>query len=707
MMRKTLCLVCILLMLLTIVAAPSALAMGMDYAGDWVCLYVDMGDGAMQTEFNGQALQEVLKIQLNEDGTFTLDSFGTQQTGTWQPTGSGIAVIADGIVVPFSYEDDLLVNTEEGTTMYFGRAADAVQQGGFSTLFNIGNQAETPAFDFSGNWKCIAYEASGVSYDINMFFPDGIPLTLNPDGTGAVQLTPDYAESITWASADSGITVSGSYMLYDPQWDAETGQLSFNYAADIVRVVFVKDEAGDSAAALLAASLPQVYVCDYFTAAFPQDWVQDEFYTYNSNQYYSAQYALKDDSGWALTSVQITVSVAEVAEYRSGISELLGYAAEAGRDALDEVTIGDVPFQGLTYGDYWIYTKYLARVPEASVTIAITVSDPENAQDVLPDILNSISFSYPIPDPANVDPPMPEDGVPFQPSAATVNVGGYDLKAEWLTDGASIYPKDMYSASLTAAGSSVYVLASNKLYMFDQSGTALSAKAGSPLDLGDDYRFLSADRSGKLYATDGFYQALSYDNGVLENFELDGYLSMHPDGQWGLSYWGSSTVRKVTFTADGTAIKDWILTDLSDDAARKGRFSSVDTILVTDDHIFVAGADATTAYAVKIVMYDFDGNELAVFGSEDWMDASAFGSVAGIVETDNGIIALDGFYQSFKLFSKDGTFIGAVGCDELLGTSYPWPLTMTVSGSGALALLAQERADQSAVELLVFEITGF
>ena len=182
-----------------------------------------------------------------------------------------------------------------------------------------------------------------------------------------------------------------------------------------------------------------------------------------------------------------------------------------------------------------------------------------------------------------------------------------------------------------------------------------------------------------LYASDGFYQALSYDGNAAESFELDGYLSMHPDGQWGLSYWGSSTVKKVTFTADGMAMKDWVLTDMSDDTTRQGRFSSVDTILITDDHIFVAGSDASTAYAVRIAMYDFDGNELAVFGSDDWMDDSAFGSVAGIVETDSGIIVLDGFYQDFKLFGMDGTFIGMADCDDLLGTNDPWPLTMVAS----------------------------
>ena len=78
-----------------------------------------------------------------------------------------------------------------------------------------------------------------------------------------------------------------------------------------------------------------------------------------------------------------------------------------------------------------------------------------------------------------------------------------------------------------------------------------------------------------------------------------------------------------------------------------------------------------------------------------------------IVQTENGILVLDGYYQEFKLFSLDGTFLGSADCDELLGTNYPWPYTMVDTDGGALVLLSQERDDQSATELLVFEITGF
>lgn len=702
MMKKIACLICMLFLMLTVVSVPVTFAMGVDFAGDWDCMYVDMGDGVMLSEYEGENLQDMLKAQLNSDGTVLLTSFGTKQEGTWQPTGAGIAIFVDNTVVPFTFENDMLVNTDEGVTMYFGRAADTQQQGGFGALVNLGSNVETPAFDFTGNWRCIAYEASGVAYDINMFFPDGIAMELSGDGTGSVQLTPDYAEAFTWNEADGGIMIDGSYMLYDPIWDSDTNTLSLCYATDIVRIVFEKTvaEPTDNAA------LPQVFTCDFFTVAFPDSWEGDSFNTYSWDNYDSVQYDLNDENGWSITSIRIIASVEEVANYRNSIDTLLAHANDAGKDALDEKVIDGITFLCTEYEDYWLYAEYAARIPEASITLSISVSTSDQIDDVVADILNTIHFTYTIPDPPLEDPPMPEDGVPYQPATTALTVGEYELRADWLRTTESIVVRDEYNSSIAAIDDMVYILTGQKLRIFNHSDNTLSA-TGEPTDLGDDYRRLSATRDGTLYITDGFYQALSYKDGIPEEFELDGYLAISPDGQWGLYYWSSSDVKKITLTPDGMATKTWVLTDLSDDTARQGRFGSVDYIIITADNVFVAGSDATTEYATRVAMYDFDGNELAIFGSSDWLDDSAIGSVTGIVQTNNGILVQDGFYNDFKLFAMDGAFLGKIDCDDLLGTDNPWPVALTASDNGALALLAQKREDGSAIELLVFELTGF
>jgi hypothetical protein len=373
---------------------------------------------------------------------------------------------------------------------------------------------------------------------------------------------------------------------------------------------------------------------------------------------------------------------------------------------LEQKRIGGYDFLGAVTGDYWFTGTYLARVPEASMTLTITISEPAKIEEVLPAILDSIIFTFPIPNPPLMDPPLPEDGVAFKPSPAAVNVSGFTLKAEWLSTDASIVPKDAYYNSLAAVGDSVYVLTSQILRSFTRSGNQL-IDAGEPLELGNDYSYITSVQDGTLYVTDGFYRALVVKDGIMNEFDLDSYLVMHPDGQWGLGFWSSYNVKQLTFTVDGLATKDWVLTNLSDDATRTGRFSTVSYIAITADHIFIAGMDALSGNATRIAMYDLDGNELATFGGTDWSEDSYFGNVTGIVQTDNGILVLDGYYQAFRLFSLDGTYLGSANCDELLGTNYPWPVTIVPSKDGALALISQERADKSATELLVFEITGF
>ena len=82
-MKKIACCMCMLLLLLSLTCVSPALAMDMDYADDWVCMYVDMGDGEMLAEYQGASLQENISMKLRDDGTVLLTSFGMQEEGTW------------------------------------------------------------------------------------------------------------------------------------------------------------------------------------------------------------------------------------------------------------------------------------------------------------------------------------------------------------------------------------------------------------------------------------------------------------------------------------------------------------------------------------------------------------------------------------------------------------------------------------------------
>ncbi len=675
-----------------------------DFTGDWACQSVDLGDGIKLTEYEGVALPEAMHCTLNADGTASFFSFSIEQNGTWQPTTNGITLVLDGLDVPFVYQDGQLVNNQDGVIMYFAKAEGKPKSGGFNDLVNIGKGGTPAKYQFAGTWNALTYEVSGMTLDIQTALPDGLSITLLADGTGSAQLTADYAQPLTWTETADGISLGNNSFLFNPAWDAETETLTLSYAVDIVRIGFQKADA--EIAAPVASALPLVYTCDYFTIAFPADWVEDQYGVYNWDQYYTVQYDLNDQSGWSVSNLALTASVEEVAAYRSNITGLLEKAKADGKDTLDELVIDGVTFRGLTYNDYWSYAEYYARVPQAGITLSLSISSPETIADVLDDILASVRFTYPIPNPPLSDPPMPEDGITFIPSPASVSTAsGYTLQAKWLSAGQPIIPTDLYSIGVANADDWVYLLTNQKLLSYRKDGDTLTA--AEPLSMDQGYSFIDADTTGSVYLTDGYYSLITLLNGEQSTASLNGYLAMYPDGVWGLSFWFYNDVNMITFTSDGMATKPWVLSNLSDDTARKGRFSSIAYITISQNHIFVAGTDASTDYATRIAMYDLDGNELVVFGATDWSDDAYIGSVAGIVQTQNGILVQDGSYYSYKLFAMDGTFLGDIPCDKLLGTRSAVPFAMTSTEGGALAVVSQERDDKSATELLVFEITGF
>ena len=325
-MKKAIYLLCSLLLMLSLIPISFSFAMETDFTGEWRCLYMDMGDGVLRTEDEGLVFQDVISMHLKDDSSFTITDIDAQGSGTWQPVNDGIAIFADGLTTHFTLENEILITTEGDITLYFSRATDILPQ----------NEDNTTQFAFSGNWKCIAYEASGVSYDSSQFFPEGMPMTLYPDGMGAILIADQTIESVTWSVENSLFSMNGSYLLYNPLWDAETEQLSFHYASDDVRVAFAKDETPESITVPYAPILSQIYTCAFFSVAFPEAWLQDESKTGSGDKFCSAQYTLKDSDGRDLSGVQITVSIEDVTGYRNGISELLNDAVKMGMDSLAE-----------------------------------------------------------------------------------------------------------------------------------------------------------------------------------------------------------------------------------------------------------------------------------------------------------------------------------------------------------------------------------
>ena len=143
-------------------------------------------------------------------------------------------------------------------------------------------------------------------------------------------------------------------------------------------------------------------------------------------------------------------------------------------------------------------------------------------------------------------------------------------------------------------------------------------------------------------------------------------------------------------------------------SAEKGPFSMLDDVQITNSHIMVAGSMAAEDEGTKIIVYDYEGNQLLKLGGEDISSKDKLGSITGMAETENGFVAADGNMREIQFWAKDGTHIGAISTDDIFGVSYPWLEDMQLLDDGSLLImLTQERDDGSANELMFFRLTGF
>ncbi len=707
-----------------------SLIKGSKYTGKWAASAVDEGDGILKEQIDGVSVASRMSFQINRDGTLVMTSMGFDMNGVWQEISGGIVVTIEGEPVEMLLEDGQLVGKDNGTVIYFKRADAAIGA--------EPSQAPPAVSGFAGVWEAIRYEVMGGSFDIKMVFPDGCSLTLREDGTGEAFITKDYTEQITWSESGGSLSLSGSYVFSSPAYDAAKGELSLFYGSSAMAVIFQKTGSegtssiieptaepspvpttvptpvpSEEPAPTQAAGSAAECVTNLFTALFAGgEWTENTGWRSDREDYSAVRYELKEASGTVAATIALTASSEGVRSYRDKIKQLEEYAGKAGKDALDETVIGGIRFFNVEYENWgWKYIEYAARVPDSRVTLTITVEQPEVIGSRLQAVLDSISFKLPVLNPPNIDPPMPEDGTPYQPVPGAASVGDKQISVKWLKPDQSIFLDSIFDNHISINGGRLYVLAGKTLYAYTIKDDTLVPDAsfsGGRMVLDDEFDYLSAGQDGILYLSQGFFNILSVKDGtVIEDNDISGNLVMHPGGEWGLTFWANADPMLVRASGGALASEPWVLSGLSDAANRKGRFSSISCIAISDTQIYVAGTDATKGDAQRVAVLDLQGNELLSFGAEDWMADDAFGSVTGILETPNSILVQDGNYRVFKLFSRQGEFVGAAECDPLLGTDYPWLSSMIPYEGGALVAASQSREDESADELLIFVLSGF
>lgn len=457
------------------------------------------------------------------------------------------------------------------------------------------------------------------------------------------------------------------------------------------------------AAAAVPVNAKESVGTELFTVEYPDGWNYDAEYLSDEEGYCRAEFFKGDEGDSAELSVTVLAQAEEASSFRDQLLAK-GIAMEAYADATAESR----SFGGRDYAvsgpEYTGGTVCLTRDAAAGISYYVTVSG-DIEDPAVQELLEGISFVQK--DNGNVDPPWPWEGTPFAPQTAPQMVGTYTITPEFVPFQEAKAVTGIMEHRFVKTGSTLYHLFEDTLTTYEDSAEGMAFV--SELALGDEYEYLSAGQSGMLYVSQGIFEVIGIKDGQKAmQTNVDGDLVMHPSGEWGISFWVNSDTQKITNQNGILSSEPWILTGLNDDAARTGMFSMISEVEITEEHILVAGKSADETSDEKIAVYDYEGNQLMALGGSDISDPDCLGSITAMAETPNGIVAADGNMRRINFWTKEGTFIGAVGVRELFGTSYPWLEDMQLLEDGSLLVaLTQEREDESADELLFFRLTGF
>ena len=272
-------------------------------------------------------------------------------------------------------------------------------------------------------------------------------------------------------------------------------------------------------------------------------------------------------------------------------------------------------------------------------------------------------------------------------------VGTHTLSSQWLPITDCIITKETFNHAATVTGDQAYLLVDGELKRFDYDGASLKFVEDIVLDA--EYEDISADTTGTLWLANFMEPLISWKDGAqTASYEGPDHVTMHPSGTWGVSWFSGPECEKITLS--GGALKTEPMV-----------FQEVDILshlLIDDSHIYVCGS-AVDGSGHKVFVYDSNGALQMTLADSD---GGGLGSITFITQTANGYLALDGNMREVVLWSKDGTYLGEADDGDLFGTDYPWFCGGAKLADGSiLAIMTEDRADESAMELVAFKLSGF
>ena len=356
---------------------------------------------------------------------------------------------------------------------------------------------------------------------------------------------------------------------------------------------------------------------------------------------------------------------------------------------LETVDIGGQTMVCLDKGDG--ERCFFGRNEAAGVTYTVNASNWDDSR--VPALIENITCTASGTD--NIDPPWYWEGEPFSSGKLSKTVGTHTLTADFLPMAEPMVTYETFDHDIAVVGDKVYLLSDGTLYQYAYEDASLTLLKDIPLD--EEYPVLEKGTNGEIILSGFMMPMIKHDgNSVLSSYEGPEKLSVAPDGTWGISWFYSGDDCKRYSFSDGTA------------AASDFAFGEVDSIsqITIDSNYILVGGSAKEDGEQYIFVYDHSGAlQLKLAGEPDGF---GLGSITYAISTANGFLALDGNMREVVLWTADGTWLGAIDDEELFGTHYPWFAAADTAPDGSiLIVMSEERADESADEVLVFKLSGF
>ena len=420
-----------------------------------------------------------------------------------------------------------------------------------------------------------------------------------------------------------------------------------------------------------------------------EDLTKDEDYSYTCLKVPDPE----DEDGY-LVYLEIEASVESPSSFRDALTnrgfDHYKYAEENAYDFTKVGGIDCLKYERESYSEFDI--NYFNRIEGAGATVDIDISTVDAKDARIDELLKGLTFT--LKDTGNEDGPWEWEGTPFSAEAHSVPAGSFTIDSQWIPFGEYISTNETFDHAVAVVDDTVYMLIAGALKEFSFDGKTLTL--AKDIELPDeDYDTITADDDGNLWISGGMNDLVKVTDGsVSATFEELDTVTVHPSGKWGISYFTSAECQKVTF--DGTSATTTPVT-----------FAEADTIMhmcIDENYIYVC-ASAADESGHKVFVYDADGTLKYTLCDAE---GEGLGSITFITSTENGFIGFDGNMRTVNLWDSDGKVIAEIEDSELFETSYPWFCYSDMMSDGSiLTLMTEERADESATEIIAFIVKGF